>query len=487
MKPILFILILLVLSTTACEDMVFIEEIPRSDYALTDVNEEVLEGLVIGTYEPLARSRGRLWESIYGTTVELMGEYALSVSGSFNDFAIYEFDNLSQGFLSNMWTTFYEAIGRANFLIATAEESTTLDGAVKNQAMAEAQFVRALVYYQLVRTWGEVPLRLVPVSNANETGEPLASIASIYDQIVADLQFAENHLPPTVPETQAGRATRGAAMTMLADVYLTREEYTLARDKALEIMNSSTEVGYALEPSLEVLYSPTAPTNPEDIFSIKFTQARAQGSFLPAYAHDDRAKAAGLSARGLRRLATYETVPLIQGWDQQDLRRSWNLYDSVTIDGERLAANVPLEGDYLFGKYRDPNASEETAAGNDFYLYRYADVLLIFAEAENLLNGPTAAAYQALNQVRRRGYGVDVGTANAVADAPIGLSPDEFDAFILRERGYEFFFECKRYFDLKRKNQLVEIVSQSGIKPTPTQEYWPIPDVERANNSALTQ
>lgn len=478
-----FTLIMVMLTIGSCEEMDFIQEVPESDYLLTEVNEEVLEGLVLGTYEPLARSRGRLWESIYGTCIELMGEYALSNSGSFNTFGVYDFNFTSQNFLNLMWSTFYEAIGRANFLIASISENSSLPEGLKNRALGEARFVRALSYYQLVRTWGQVPLRLEPVINADNTGKALSPLDEIYDQVIADLQFAEEFLPETVSVNQAGRATQGAATTMLADVNLTLGNYQGARDKAAEVMDNRASFGYDLEPSLEVLYSPTAPTNPEDIFSIKFAQVRAQGNFLPAYAHDDRAKAAGLAARGLRRFTTFESVPLIRDWDPQDLRRSWNLYDSITIDGERLAANIPLEGDYFFGKYRDPDAPEETAAGNDFYLYRYADVLLIFAEAENQLNGPTAEAYAAVNQVRRRGYGVDVNTPSMLADLPAGLSQSEFDDLLFRERGYEFFFECKRWFDLKRTGRWESFVTAAGIKDPPSQgEFWPIPDVEITNN-----
>jgi len=481
-----FLLFVFAITVWACEDMDFIEEVPESDYLLTGVNKDVLEGLVLGAYEPLSRSRGRLWESIYGSAVELMGEYALSVTGNFNVFATYNFAAVRQNELNPMWTSFYEAIGRANFLIQSVEENTTLPVDVRDRAIAEGRFIRALVYYQLVRAWGEVPLRLAPVTNADEIGQPLASIDNIYAQIIADLQFAENGLPETVPPASAGRATKGAAMTMLADVYLTRGDYPNARSKSLEVINSKEAFGYNLEPSFEVLYSPTSPTNPEDIFSIKFAQIRAQGNFLPAYAHDNRANAAGLAARGLRRFTTYESVPLIRDWDMQDMRRSWNLYDSITIAGERLPANVPLDGDYLFGKYRDPDAPEETAAGNDFYLYRYADVLLIFAEAENQINGPTIAAYDAINQVRRRGYGVDVNMPSELADLPEGLSKTEFDDLVFRERGYEFFFECKRWFDLKRTGRWEKFVNESGIKSVPTQgEFWPIPNIEIANNPEI--
>lgn len=472
---------------TGCEKMSLIEEKPKSDYLLAGVNEDVLEGLVVGVYEPMSRSRGRLWESYFCSFQELMAEYAYSSNSTFQPFAGYRFNGLDQTYLREMWTTFYGAIGRANFLVKALEEGDkTLPENVVNRAKAEAQFVRAICYFNIVRTWGTVPMRLKPVTNADESAQPLSAIQDIYAQVVADLQFAELYLPETVAASKAGRATKGAAKTVLADVYLTLKDHTNARAKAKEVMDSSKTYGYDLEPSLSLVYSPSSPTNKEEVFAIKFAQMRAQGNFITAYAHDDRAFAANLAARGLGRFHTKKTVPLIRDWDTKDLRRSFNLYDTITINGVKLRANLPQNADYFFGKYKDPDAAEETAAGNDFYLYRYADVLLIFAEADNQLNGPTVEAYEAINKVRRRGYGLPIGTPGPMADLPAGLSKTDFDELIFRERGYEFFFECKRWYDLKRTGRWEKLVKEAGMKSFPgLGEYWAIPDVELANNPAL--
>lgn len=472
---------------TGCEKLDLIVEKPKSDYLLAGVNQEVLEGLVVGVYEPMSRSRGRLWESYFSSFQELMAEYAWSSNSTFQPFSGYRFNILDQTYMREMWTTFYGAIGRANFLIQALEEgSNTLPATVLNQAKAEAQFVRAICYYNIVRTWGKVPMRLKPVANADQSAQPLSEITAIYAQIVADFKFAEQYLPNTVAASKAGRATKGAAITALADVYLTMKDYTNARAKAKEVLDNSKTYGYELEPSLSTIYSPSAPTNKEEVFAIKFAQIRAQGNFLTAYAHDDRALAADLAARGLGRFHTKKTVPLIRDWDTKDTRRSFNLYDTIVINGVKLRANLPANADYFFGKYKDPDAAEETAAGNDFYLYRYADVFLIFAESDNQLNGPTTEGYEAINKVRRRGYGVAISTPNAVADLPAGLSKTDLDDLIFRERGYEFFFECKRWYDLKRTGRWEKLVKESGIKTFPgLGDYWPIPDVELANNPAL--
>lgn len=474
----------------ACEDLDFIQEDPNSDFILLEISEQSLEGLIIGAYEPLTRSRGRLWESIYSTFVEQCAEYSYSRLGLFNDLAINNFGNISEAFNGAMWTTFYEAIGRANFIISSLEENTVLPEDLKNQAVGEARFIRAICYYNMVRTWGSVPLRTSPVSNSDEVEIGLSSIEDIYTQIIEDFQIAESNLPETVPASSAGRATQGAAKVALADVYLTLGRFGDARDKTEEVIDNKGAFGYDLEPSLETLFSASAPSSIEEVFAIKFAQVTGQGSFLPTYAADERAADAGLAARGLAFMHTYNNIPLIADWDDNDTRKSFNLYDEIVIDGETVPANIPvaatnnIAGDFFYGKYKDADAPEETAGGNDFYLFRYADALLIFAEAENQVNGPTAEAYEAVNMVRRRGYGLDINITSAVADLPTGLNQDEFDDLVFRERGYEFFFECKRWFDLKRTGRWTAVVTAAG-KPSPTLEFWPIPAIETTNNPSV--
>ena len=474
----------------ACEDMEFIQEDPLSDFTLVEVSEQSLDGLIIGAYEPLSRSRGRLWESIFSTFVESSAEYSFSRLGLFHDLAINNVGNLSEAFNGAMWSTFYESIGRANFVISSLEENTVLPDNIKKEALGEVHFIRAICYFNMVRTWGSIPLRTKPVSNSDEVEIELSSIEDIYAQIIEDFQIAEANLPETVPASSAGRATQGAAKVALADVYLTLGRFGDARGKAKEVIDNKGVYGYELETSLETLFSPNTASSVEEVFAIKFAQITGQGSFLPTYAADERAAEAGLAARGLAFIHTYNNIPLIANWDDNDKRKSFNLYDEIVINGDTVPANIPvaatnnIAGDFFYGKYKDPDAPEETAGGNDFYLYRYADALLIFAEAENQINGPTSEAYEAVNKIRRRGYGLNINSTSEIADFPVGLSQNEFDELIFRERGYEFFFECKRWFDLKRTGRWEEVVTAAG-KPTPTIEFWPIPAIETNNNPSV--
>jgi len=182
-------------------------------------------------------------------------------------------------------------------------------------------------------------------------------------------------------------------------------------------------------------------------------------------------------------------APLIKGWDDNDLRKKFSLYDKYLINGVTTAAEVEKDiYDLRMGKYKDPDAPIDTGNGNDFYLYRFADVLLIFSEAENKVNGPTAAAYNAINQVRRRGYGQPTNIASP-NDLTAGLSQSAFDDSVFRERGYEFIGEDKRWFDMVRTNRVAQMINgvNSVIKfpsrkPVPTKFVFALPDVELQNN-----
>jgi hypothetical protein len=478
-------MVLFIISNTGCNKL--LEENPKATATLGDLNSTTLEQTVIGAYEPLTRSRGRLWESTVGLGFELMAEYADGGSSQVN---WSNYNNLmnSPTTLNASWTTLYEAIGRSNQIIAGLDANTTLADSIKKKAYGEAYFIRAYSYYFAVRVFGKVPLRLQPVTNANETALALSEVPAIYNQIKTDLQFAETALPQTTK--LPGRATEGAAKTALADVYLTLGEYQNARNKAKEVIDNKSKYGYDLEPSLATLYSPTLATNREDIFSLKFSQILDKGSFMASYWADSKAQPAGFSVSGNKFGGIISVAPLIKNWDINDLRRQFSLYNSYLIDGVVTPAEIEKDiYDLRMGKYKDPNAPIDTGNGNDFYLFRFADVLLIFAEAENKLNGPTLAAYDAINQVRRRAYGEPINIPSAIADLPAGLNQSQFDDMVFRERGYEFIGEAKRWFDMVRTGRVAQtingvnaVIKFANRKPVPNKLLFALPDVELQNN-----
>jgi hypothetical protein len=484
---ILFCFLLVVCINTGCKKL--LEEKPKATITLGDLDPVLLDQTVIGVYEPMTRSRGRLWESTIGLGFELMSEYADGGPTQLN-WSNYNNINNNPNALAQPWTTLYEAIGRSNLLIANLDANTTLVDSLKRRAYGEAYFIRATCFYFAVRVWGKVPMRLKPILNSDDVALAKSEIPAIYEQIITDLKFAETALPNIVPSSSAGRATAGAAKVTLADVYLTRGDYQNARAKAKEVMDNKALYGYDLEPSLATVYSPTVATNKEDVFSLKFSQVLDRGAFMASYWADSRAKAAGYSVSGNKFGGIMSQAPLISGWDNNDLRKKFSLYTNYLISGVLTNAEVePGIYDMRMGKYKDPNAPIDTGNGNDFYFFRYADVLLIFAEAENKLNGPTADAYEAINKVRRRAYGVNINAPSATADLPAGLSQAGFDDMVFRERGYEFIGEDKRWFDMVRTNRVDATISAARAqipspnrKPTPTKTLFGLPDVELQNN-----
>lgn len=464
--------------SNGCEN--FLKENPQGVVALDQLNESIVESLIIGMYEPLTRSRGRLWESHWGRTLMVLEEHVVSRHRDMTDIANYDFNSVPL-LISSGWPTIFESVARANSLLKELRDSPDLDEDIVNEAIGEASFIRAFCYFQLVRIYGEVPLRLEPVIDADDASLPLTQRSEIYGQIISDLLVAEESLPERTDNP--GRATLGAAKTMLADVYLTLGRYEDAKAKAKEIIDNKNVYGYDLVTSLDLLYSPTSPTNDEDIFSLKFSRVVGQGSFLAAYAaplsHPEVA-----AARAFENFAANTQAPLLRDWDDNDLRKNLNIYNTASINGE--VVKIEMAGDYthVYGKHRDPDEPEETASGVDYYMYRYADILLIFSEAENKINGPTDDAYEAINMIRRRAYGVEINKADPEADLPLGLSQQEFDSLVFRERGYEFMFEGKRWYDLKRTGRWKTVIPEAG-KELPTTLDWPFPVSETLSNDQI--
>ena len=477
-KASILILILSILVFNSCED--FLREDPQGMVKLEVLDKNKVESLLIGMYEPLTRSRGRLWESHWGRTLILLEEHAVSRLKNKNDVANYRFGS-DPFMMSSGWPTIYESIARANTLLKLLADDQNIDEVIKNKAIGEASFIRAFNYFQLVRIFGEVPLRLQPVTDVDDASQTLAKKSEIYAQIISDLKIAEEYL--SAKTENPGRVTKGAAKTMLADVYLTLNRFGEARAKVMEIIDSKNLFGYDLIASPDLLYSPTSPTNIEDIFSLKFSRSVGQGSFLAAYSAPlSRPEVAAV--RAFEDYGANTQAPLLRDWDDNDLRKNLNIYNTATINGETV--KIAMAGNYthVYGKHRDPEQPEETASGVDYYMYRYADVLLIFAETENLMNGPTPAAYEAINTLRRRAYGVNMKIPDSQVDLPEGLSQQEFDDLVFRERGYEFMFEGKRWFDLKRTGRWQTIIPEAG-KDIPSSLDWPFPANEILYNDKI--
>ena len=224
---------------------------------------------------------------------------------------------------------------------------------------------------------------------------------------------------------------------------------------------------------LEV-FGPTVLACPEEIIAAKFVTGSGPQTSLVSFSNH---QSAGYSTAGFRTLLGDTQSVVLSGWDTTDLRRAYNLYSASPRDRQFLSAAEPE----LFKKYRDPSGN----GGTDIYIYRYPEALLSFAEAQAMASGaPTPAAYDAVNQVRRRAYGLDPNTPGPVDLAGLGL--EDFRNAVLMERAHEFTLEAKRWFDLVRTRQALPVIQALNEPITEKNLLWPIPLEELANNKALS-
>lgn len=405
--------------------------------------------------------------------------------GSYLPAGAYNLDANNISRVESSWGALYSAIGRVNEIISGFVD-IPIDEEAKNQYIAEAKVLRAFHYFHLVRCWGDVPLRLQPVTSFDEMNIAKSSQSDVYNQIVADLTEAINSgsLAITQPSSEVGRITVDAAKAILSDVYLTLERYSEASSTALEVINTNR---YSLESDLYQLYSPEDnATHSGEIWSIKYLREEGGGMYINNFIHNGKTK---YSANGWRVFLGNLNNTILRDWDDNDLRKTLNLYDTDpnTIEGQCLTSGEPM----LFKKYIDKDFVSADGHGNDMPLYRYADILTIFAEAECMAKGnPTPAAYDALNQVRRRAYGVDVSTPDATVDYA-NLSKDDFIQAVWNERAYEFMMEGKRWYDMKRmgKTKVTQMLNDAGVAQYWGEEdwYWPIPRQEIDNNEMISE
>jgi starch-binding outer membrane protein, SusD/RagB family len=424
-------------------------------------------------YGPLRR--GGYYQRDFVVLTELQADY-LNGRGSYLPAGNFRHDNLNIQRIAGVWNDIYSSINRANLVIDRIP-GISMDERLKTQYVAEARFLRGMGYYHLVRLWGPVPLRVEPVTSLDALAAPRAAVDDVYRVIVEDLQFAEANLPDRFDLADVGRATRWAAKTLLADVYLTREQYAQAAAKAKEVMDSGRfSLVEVREPDdFLKIFGPEVIESSEEILSVKFSSAGGGNTDLVAYTHNP---GAGYTPVGFRTLLGEPRSQVLATWHEQDLRRLYKLYSADPNDSRFLTASEPE----LFKKYRDPTGSGNT----DIPVFRYPEVLLIFAEAEAAASGgPTPAAYEALNRVRRRAFGHD-SLVPSPADLA-GLGAAEFRDAVLMERAWEFVLEAKRWFDLVRTKRALSTIQPLGEPITEKNLLWPVPTQELDNNPALSQ
>ncbi|CAL1517217.1 RagB/SusD family nutrient uptake outer membrane protein [Chitinophaga sp. MM2321] len=374
--------------------------------------------------------------------------------------------------IQGSWLSAYSAIARANIILGRID-GVTMDAALKEQYKAEAKFVRALMYFNLTQFFGDVPLVLQEVKTEAEAYTYLRETSDkIYAQIETDLLDAIAGLPATYTGADIGRAAKGAAQGLLGKVYVTHKKF----DKAIPVLEDVIGSGnYKLEDSYEGLFKVENRNNKEMLFSVQYLgNGNGEGSnFCITFA--PFGSGTEITTGGNPAGANQGTLDLFNAFEAGDLRKS------VAI------AEYPLTKALYTRKFMDrPIAANE--GNNNWPVLRYADVLLLYAEALNE-NGATDDAFGPLNEVRER---ADLGDLS-------GLDKIALRAAIQQERRVELCFEGHRWFDLLRTGNMVSVMTAykekyKGIAylveyydVNANKALFPVPFRERNLNPNLTQ
>lgn len=460
---------LAVITLMSCEEV--LEETPKSVAVETFFNTAAeVETAVNAIYSPLRATN----YSVYETSLECQSDF-MSGRGSWAPLHNFQgLDDANINRVAGLWNTFYLSIRNANLVIKNAPNGKSISKADIDKYVAEAKFMRAFNYFQLVRNWAGVPIRTE--QNMEVIDLKKNTQEEVYSQITADLKEAETNLPDS--PAIAGRPTKWSAKTLLADVYLTLGKFAEARDKADEVIKSSkfSLVSVLTKGDFQTkVWGPDLVSTSEEIFHLKYARQVNQGNYMLWVSNHPDTKL--FSFGGAYVLYLDVTSNYVKSWNAGDLRKA--LWDQINFG---LGANTLVSS-----KFIDPLAVSQNGAGNDDPVYGYADVLLIYAEASSRAgNGPTAAGLEALNQVHRRAYGKAPLVASTVDFKLADYTADSFLDLVLLERSYEFQLGGKRWLDLKRTGKAKDAVLAATGKNIVQKHYlWPIPVSEMNYNKAL--
>ncbi len=464
MKKIKYLLAVLSLTLISCGDS-FLDRSPISNMNDLDFykTEKDFTTALWSGYNGLYTLYGP--ESLPSFFGELMSDNAYSdnTAGTVQDYEAFENHTMNENnvLVLGYWNNYYSTIFKLNNIIF---KSSATDFASKDALISEARFLRALLYFDMVRAWGDIPLVTEPltIEDAYKAGRTPA--ADVYNQIVTDLEFAASKLPLKANQRFVGAASQEAANTLLGKVYLTMGNKTKASEVLLKVYGKFSLVPYA------DLWNKTKKNGAESIFEIQFKGGKSNpyssywAMFTPL---DNRIVTAW--GGGMNQV----TTDLWNAYEAGDPRRDLSIQDGYTTAG---GAKIDVK---FAIKWKDATAEIDglrEAADNNFIVLRYADVLLMLTEATG------DAKY--LNEVRTRAGLPLYGAAGyPAAYNTVALACEH-------ERQVEFALEFHRWFDLKRTGRAIEVIKKSSknITLNANQLVLPIPlEVITQNPTVITQ
>lgn len=441
-----------------------------------------------------------IYNSLYNTGMDFMTDDLSAGPGSPNPdvrslSALTHSSTLIRG--KESWQQHYSAINKANVAIERIP-GITMDEKLKSRLLGEARFLRALYYFDLVRQFGGVPLLLTDQTQLpiEQLQVPRNTADEIYAQIIIDLKESAN-LFKAGSTGEIGRATEGAAKSLLSKVYLTKRDWENAITTAEEVINGA--YGYKLLDDYSQVFLPAYKNSKEHIFSVQFSAGA--NIINQVTARDIATGIPGLKGSYGDQLTFYtkgtdKYFSIYKLYTAKDKRRNVSFvtkYKSPTNGkwyGNLHDSKLPGDSIPYLNKYWDPNYASTGKSEANANILRFAEVLLIHSEAENELNGPTEKAYASLNKIRKRA-GLDDLTPN--------LTKDEFREAVYLDRRLELVGEYQRYFDLIRqtgsevtgvgpegRGTLLKNLQAVGKTNVAARHYlFPIPQFEIERNKKL--
>lgn len=480
-------------------------EVPLQGKPTAETDPDLPQNLVTGVYNSLMTgeafgSEGDVHGLSFITATNIISDDADKGStstdqqgtvGVIDEFTVTPTNTLVQA----LWAGHYNGIAKVNNALASIKQST-LDEATKNRLMGEIRVIRAYYYFNLVRWFGGVPKILrVPKDASDANTDPVfqtrATADEIYAQIIEDLQFGVTNLPLR-SATGAGRIAKGTAQSLLAKVYMYRKDWQKAYDLSKEVMNSGQ---YDLIADYSTIWRQAGDNSREAIFEVQTGQFNNSDFGVNAYSMFQGPRVGGKG--GWTDLGWGFNNPsqsLVNAYETGDLRKNATIifvdnsgkYTGTTLfDGFRIPSADSVQNlRYNYKAYHSENKNVENYLGNrdkkqkNIHLLRFAEVLLINAEAANEAGKP-AEAVANLNRVRQRAglKALMVGSQTEIRNA------------VWQERHIELAMEHDRFFDLVRTGRAASVLKAIGKNfVAGKNELLPVPSLQiELSGGKLTQ
>jgi hypothetical protein len=477
-------LVVLFTSLLGCSD--YLEEVPISELSVENSFETEADAIaaIVGVYNSLQL------EGVYGKSQTLFStdEHNAGSKVPLSGLNLYSFTADNVEVILPIWRDHYKGINRANLAISKIP-SIDMDVAKRNTLVAEAKFIKALLYFNLIRYYGDVPYKDSETTSLNDLTIPRTPVATIYENMITDLEYCMEHLKVKAAGL-AGHATQDAAKTLLASIYLTKgsmarrnntgdgiADFTFAARYSREVIDANR---YTLCPYFPDAFIVQNKNNDEIIFDVQFkSPGLGVGNTIglnmgiPSTASGVDNLSAGGSQGAIRANPYHQFYYEVA----DSIRMKWTnarILINATTGGYSIVSAVSNNPPVSAAKFRryPVRSSDFVLQTNDYDvnwpIFRYAEVLLIYAEASNEINGPNQLAINALNLLRSRARNTNIGGVHRdilprslSIQRSIGLvdltvtnslvsTQSAFRNYILLERSRELSQEGKRWFDLVR-------------------------------------